>query len=315
MGVDIVSNRCKDNNKNFKAGFVALVGKPNVGKSSIINAILQEKALAVSQKPQTTRNAIRCIYTTDNEQIVFVDTPGIHTAKHDLGKYMRQEAIETLNQADLVCLVVEAGSYAVSNREENIIELLVPINVPKILIVNKVDILHDINFYKKTAKLYNAKIVFSEIIPFSAKEGYNLEGLVTKISSYLPAQPIIYEKDMLMDTTERFLAAEIIREKILQYTQDEVPHSVAVLVDEFKSPIEYPERKTAKIRATIIVDRDGQKGIIIGKKGSMLKDIGSAARIDLEKKFAYPVYLDLWVKVKPGWRQSIDELRRLGYVF
>lgn len=308
-----MDNNSVQKNKQFKTGFVALIGMPNVGKSSIINAMLEEKAVAVTHKPQTTRDAIRCIYTSEKEQIIFVDTPGVHSPEHSLGKYMLQEALDTLNQVDLICFVVDALSSKINPKEEMIIETLSSVKVPVVLVVNKIDKLKNIDLCARVSKLYSDRLYFKDIVPISALKNDNLDKLIEKINAYLPAQPCIYDKEMLMDTTERFLAAEIIREKILVYTEDEVPHSVAVLIEEFKNPVEYPELKVAKIRATIIVDRAGQKGIIIGKKGSKLKEIGSAARIDLVKKFGYPIYLELWVKVKPGWKKSVDELRRLGY--
>ena len=302
-------------NNGFRSGYVALLGRPNVGKSSIINALLKEKVAAVSPKPQTTRNAVRCIYTTKNEQIVFVDTPGIHKPQHALGDFMMQEASDALAEVDAVCFVVDAGDRSIGDKEQMIIDTLSGMNVPVVLAVNKVDKLSDPENYLKAAKLYEEKIKLAAIVPVSAKTGQNLDLLAQKISMLLPEQPAIYPEDMLMDSTERFLAAEVIREKIFLFTEEEVPHGVAVVVEEFKSPEEYPELKVCDIRATIIVERPGQKGIIIGKSGSKLKIIGSAARKDLEEKFGYPVYLQLWVKVKPGWRKSPEELRRLGYSF
>jgi GTP-binding protein Era len=302
-------------NNGFRSGYVALLGRPNVGKSSIINALLKEKVAAVSPKPQTTRNAVRCIYTTKNEQIVFVDTPGIHKPQHALGDFMMQEASDALAEVDAVCFVVDAGDRSIGDKEQMIIDTLSGMNVPVVLAVNKVDKLSDPENYLKAAKLYEEKIKLAAIVPVSAKTGQNLDLLAQKISMLLPEQPAIYPEDMLMDSTERFLAAEVIREKIFLFTEEEVPHGVAVVVEEFKSPEEYPELKVCEIRATIIVERPGQKGIIIGKSGSKLKIIGSAARKDLEEKFGYPVYLQLWVKVKPGWRKSPEELRRLGYSF
>ena len=302
-------------NNGFRSGYVALLGRPNVGKSSIINALLKEKVAAVSPKPQTTRNAVRCIYTTKNEQIVFVDTPGIHKPQHALGDFMMQEASDALAEVDAVCFVVDAGDRSIGDKEQMIIDTLSGMHVPVVLAVNKVDKLSDPENYLKAAKLYEEKIKLAAIVPVSAKTGENLDLLAQKISVLLPEQPAIYPEDMLMDSTERFLAAEVIREKIFLFTEEEVPHGVAVVVEEFKSPEEYPELKVCEIRATIIVERPGQKGIIIGKSGSKLKIIGSAARKDLEEKFGYPVYLQLWVKVKPGWRKSPEELRRLGYSF
>ena len=246
---------------------------------------------------------------------MFVDTPGIHKPQHALGDFMMQEVSEALSQVDAVCFVIDAGDRSISDKEQMILDVLSEINLPVILAVNKIDKLSEPENYLKAAGLYDKKIDFAAIVPISAKTGMNLGLLAEKISALLPEQPAVYPEDMLMDSTERFLAAEVIREKIFIYTEEEVPHGVAVIVEEFKSPDEFPELKVCDIRATIIVDRPGQKGIIIGKSGAKLKTIGSAARKDLEKKFGYPVFLQLWVKVKPGWKKSPEELRRLGYSF
>lgn len=305
----------RDEKEAYRCGFVALVGRPNVGKSSIINTLLKEKVAAVSSKPQTTRNAIRCILTTEKEQIIFVDTPGIHKPKHILGDFMVGEAARALSQVDLICFVVEAGDRSIGEKEEIILEILSKCSVPVVLAVNKTDKLSDRELFWKTAEIYESRISPAAIVPISAKKGTNMDVLIETLSGMLPMQPPIYPADMLMDTTERFLAAEVIREKVLNFTDQEVPHGTAVVIEEFKNPEEYPELKTCEIRATIIVDREGQKGIIIGKGGAKLKMIGMAARKDLEEKFGYPIYLQLWVKVKPGWRKSQEELRRLGYTF
>lgn len=299
--------------EHYKSGFVALLGRPNVGKSSIINALLGEKVAAVSPKPQTTRNAVRCIYTTDREQIIFVDTPGIHTPKHALGDFMMKEAEEALMQVDAICYVVEAQDRAVSEKDRVILAALANVKLPIVLAVNKTDKLGNAADYMKSAEVYAKQITPAAVVPVSAAEKRGLEELASAISAVLPEQPAIYPEDMLMDSTERFLASEVIREKIFRHTDEEVPHGVAVVIDEFKSPDEYPELKVCTIRATIVVDRPGQKGIIIGKNGAMLKQIGSEARAELEEKFGYKVFLQLWVKVRPGWRKSPEELRRLGY--
>ena len=291
---------------DFRCGFAALLGRPNVGKSSIINALLKEKVAAVSPKPQTTRNAVRCIYTTASEQIVFVDTPGLPAPKHALGGFMLKEAEEALLSVDVVCYVVEAQDRAVGEKDGIILKMLASLSRPVVLAVNKIDKLARAEDYKKFIKP-------AAVAPLSANKGTGLEELAAAISALLPRQPAIYPEDMLMDSTERFLASEVIREKILRHTDEEVPHSVAVLIDEFKSPDEYPGEKLCTIRATVIVERSGQKGIIIGKNGTMLKQIGSEARRELEERLGYKLFLQLWVKVKPGWRKSPEELRRLGY--
>ena len=298
----------------YRCGFVALLGRPNVGKSSLINTLLKEKVAAVSSKPQTTRNAIRCIMTTAKEQIIFVDTPGIHKPKNVLGDFMLNEAEKALSQVDLICFVVEAGDSRIREEEDLIMEILSKCGLPVVLAVNKVDKLADPELFWKTVEMYETRIMPAAVVPISAKR-YEYSVFIDTLSKMLPIQPPIYPADMLMDTTERFLAAEVIREKILKFTDQEVPHGTAVVVEEFRSPEEYPELKTCEIRATIVVDREGQKAIIIGRGGAKLKTIGMAARKDLEEKFGYPIYLQLWVKVKPGWRKSQEELRRLGYSF
>lgn len=305
----------ENNSTKFKAGFVALIGRPNVGKSSLVNALIGEKVAAVSPKPQTTRNAIRCIFTSKKRQIIFVDTPGIHKPQHALGEYMIQEASDVLSQVDAICYLVEAGDRSVGDKDKMILETLTEQRLPVILIINKVDTLSDKDQYKKAEALYRKYISPVAVVAISALKKINLELLAETVGEYLPEQPCIYPEDMIMDSTERFLAAEIIREKIFCNTDEEVPHGVAVVIDEFKTPDEFPELKTAVIRATVVVDRPGQKGIIIGKAGSMLKKIGSEARKDLEEKFGYPIFLQIWVKVKPGWKKSEEELRRLGYSF
>lgn len=297
----------------YKSGFVALLGRPNVGKSSIINALLGEKVAAVSPKPQTTRNAVRCIYTTEKEQIVFVDTPGIHRPQHALGDFMMKEAEDALAQVDAVCYVVEAQDRTVSAKDRVIIDALSGTRLPVVLAVNKTDKLARVRDYEKCAETYGNYLTLSAAVPVSATEKRGLGELAAAIAALLPSQPAIYPEDMLMDSTERFLASEVIREKIFRHTEEEVPHGAAVIIDEFKSPDEFPDRKVCTIRATVVVDRPGQKGIIIGKNGSMLKTVGSEARAELEEKFGCKVFLQLWVKVRPGWRKSPDELRRLGY--
>ncbi len=301
--------------KPVHCGFVALLGRPNVGKSSLINALLREKVAAVSPKAQTTRNAVRCILTDDTKQIIFVDTPGMHIPKHALGEFMLHEITESLMCVDAVCFVVEAGDRTIGSKEKMIADMLAQMNIPIVMALNKTDLLDKTELYKKTAEIYEKALKPSAIIPVSAATGDNLTLLADEIAKVLPVQEPVYPPDMLMDSTEKFLAAEVIREKVFRLTDEEVPHSVAVVIDEYKTPDEFPKLKTARISATIIVDRAGQKGIIIGRQGSKLKEIGSAARKELEERTGCPVFLQLWVKVKPNWRKSEDELRRLGYSF
>lgn len=301
--------------EKFKCGHVALLGRPNVGKSSLVNAMIKEKVAAVSPVAQTTRNAVRCILTGNDRQIVFVDTPGVHKPEHALGAFMEREAEDSLGQVDAICFVVEASSRSIGAKERAITEMLKAVKVPVILVINKIDTLRDVEMCRQTAEIYKKTMKIDAVVPVSALRGTNLSMLSDVITGFLPYNPPEYPEDMIMDSTERFLAAEVIREKIFRSTREEVPHGTAVLVEEYRTPDEFPELKTCRIRATIIVDRQGQKGIIIGKGGSMLKTIGAEAREELEKRTGYPVFLQLWVKVKPGWRKNPDELRRLGYSF
>ncbi len=308
-----MKNKNQNDILNFKAGFVAILGRPNVGKSSYINALLEEHILAVSEKPQTTRNSLRCIYTDATKQIVFVDTPGIHVPKHALGEFMIKEAEDALSCVDAVCYVVEATDRSISEKDKMIISALKEMNCPVILLINKADKLTKIADWQKVVEIYKTELNIKDSICVSAKNEIGIKESAEVIAKFLPNQPAIYPSDMLMDSTERFLVAEIIRESIFTHTREEVPHNVAVIIDEFKSPDEY-DVKIASIRATIIVARPGQKAIIIGHGGSMLKDIGTDAREKLEKQLGYKIFLSLWVKVKPDWQKKIEELRHLGYV-
>lgn len=299
---------------SFRSGYVSLVGRPNVGKSSLINALLREKVAAVSSKPQTTRNAVRCILTTDEGQIVFVDTPGLHTPKHALGHYMMKEANDAMDSVDVVCFVVEA-ERGLDPASEAILDRLLG-RIPIVLVLNKIDRLKGKRgeaIFWKAMESIGDRIRPAAVVPVSAKEGTNLDVLRDELIKLLPEGEPIYPEDVLMDTTERFLAEEIIREKIFEVTEQEVPHSVAVIVESFRSPDEYPDMKTAEIRADIVVERPGQKGILIGGGGSKLKEIGSAARLEMEERFGYPIYLQLWVKVRPDWRKTANGIARMGY--
>ncbi|MDR1472922.1 MAG: GTPase Era [Synergistaceae bacterium] len=295
-----------------RAGFVALVGRPNVGKSSIVNAMLREKVAAVSSKPQTTRNAVRCVLTEGEYQMVIVDTPGLHKPRHELGEFMVREAEGAMERVDIICFVTEAGRR-MGPEEEEIVCRIARLGVPVVLAANKVDRLRDKECFWRNIGGIAEKLRPAALVPLSAKDGTNLDVLEEELSRLLPDGDFIYPEDVLMDATERFLAEEIIREKIFESTEQEVPHSVAVVAEEFKSPDEYPEMRRIEIRANIIVERAGQKGIVIGERGAMLKSIGSAARLEMEARFGHPVFLQLWVKVKPGWRRSRLEMERAGY--
>ncbi|MDR1916440.1 MAG: GTPase Era [Synergistaceae bacterium] len=302
----------KNEASSRRSGFITLVGRPNVGKSSIINALLREKVAAVSSKPQTTRRSVRCILSTDEYQMVIVDTPGLHEPRHELGEFMMREAESAMERVDAICFVTEAGKR-MGAEEDEIARRIARLGIPVALIVNKVDRLRDKEDFWRYLGDITDILKPAALVPLSAKEGINLDVLRHELSRLLPEGDFIYPEDVLMDTTERFLAEEIIREKIFELTEQEVPHSVAVVVEEFKSPDEYPELKRMEIRANIIVERAGQKGIVIGERGAKLKSIGTDSRLEMERRFGYPIFLQLWVKVKPGWRKSKLEMERVGY--
>lgn len=297
----------------YRSGVVSVVGRPNVGKSSLINAFLRCKATIVSSKPQTTRDNIRCILNSEKGQIVFLDTPGIHKPLHKLGESLVKRAGESLMDSDLVLYVVEASDCGITPQDRHIVHMLKDIPTPVVMAINKADLLGS-----KKAKLlplmdsYRKALNPKDLWPLSAKFKINLEGLLDLIYSWLPEGPPIYEEDVWIDRPSRFLAEELIREKILAFTDQEVPHSAAVEIQEYKSKDEY-ERPDTYIKAFIYVERDGQKAIILGSKGDRIKRIGTEARKGLEELLGGKVYLDLWVKVKKDWRNSDSELRRLGY--
>lgn len=294
----------------LKSGFVTIIGRPNVGKSTLMNHLIGQKIAITSKKPQTTRNRIQTVYTdTDKGQIVFLDTPGIHQAKNKLGEYMVNVAESTLKDVDVILWLVEPSNY-IGAGEQHIIKQLDKANLPVILIINKIDtvekekVLEYIDTYRK---VYD----FDEIIPVSALRGNNLEDVIDTIFKYLPYGPMFYDEDTVTDQPERQIVAEIIREKSLHALDEEVPHGIAVTVESMK------KRKGPKgiidIEATIICERDSHKGIIIGKGGAMLKKIGSNARYEIERMLDSKVNLRLWVKVKKDWRDSDSLMKNFGY--
>lgn len=292
--------------KEFRSGFVSVIGRPNAGKSTLLNHLLGQKVLIMSDKPQTTRNRIQCILTEDRGQIVFLDTPGIHKPKHKLGEYMVGAAKESMREVDVICYMVDlASDYGPG--EEYIIEMLKHTKTPIVLVLNKVDLLGKEQLMHKVQQ-FSGLADFKAIVPISAKTGENTDELLNVIFNLLPKGPMYYPEDEVTDQPERFIMAELVREKVLQLTRDEVPHSIAVVIEEVE------EKKTlVKVRALIIVERDSQKGIIIGAKGKQLKEIGSLARQDIEALLGSPVFLELWVKVKKDWRNRADSLRNYGY--
>lgn len=291
---------------NFRSGFVTVIGRPNAGKSTLLNQLLGQKVLIMSDKPQTTRNRIRCILTEERGQIIFLDTPGIHKPKHKLGEYMVETAKDTLSEVDIVLYLVDAAAEF-GGGEEYILEMLRQTKTPRILGLNKIDLISKERLVG-VIRQYSELGDFQDIIPLSAKTGENREELLKVLFAQLPQGPLYYPEDEVTDQPERFIVAELIREKVLQLTREEIPHSLAVVVEEME------EKKTlVKIRALIVVERDSQKGIIIGQGGKMLKEVGRLARIDIENFLGGKVFLELWVKVKKDWRNRQDTLRQLGY--
>ena len=294
--------------EKFFSGFVSLVGRPNVGKSTLMNRLIGEKIAIISNKPQTTRHKIQSILTKDNYQIVFIDTPGIHRPRHKLGEYMVKSAETTLNEVDAVLMLIEPADRVLES-DRLIIEKLARVKSPVILVINKVDTADKERVFKvidNYRQLYN----FSEIVPISALEGTNTDELLETIKKYLPEGPQYFPADMITDQPERQIASEIIREKALRLMQEEIPHGIAVEISEMKKR---PEGNLVDVRATIYCEKDSHKGIIIGKHGAMLKKIGSNARTDIERLLGSPIYLELWVKVKKDWRDSDFLLKNFGY--
>ncbi|WP_227767499.1 GTPase Era [Zhaonella formicivorans] len=293
--------------ENFRSGFVAIIGRPNVGKSTLLNRVLGQKVAIMSDKPQTTRNKIRGVYTAENVQIVFLDTPGIHKPKHKLGEYMVETALHTLREVDAVLYVVDVtAEYGAG--EEYVLKALSQVDTPVILALNKIDLL-DKNKLLALIAEYSHRFDFAAIVPVSAASGENVERLLQVLAQYLPEGPQYYPPEMVTDQPERLVIAELIREKVLHLTREEVPHSVAVQIE----TIEQRGTGGIYVGAVIYVERDSQKGIIIGKKGQMLKSIGQLAREDIEALLGSKTYLELWVKVRPDWRRREADLRNFGY--
>ena len=289
-----------------KTAFIAIVGRPNVGKSTLLNAILGEKIAIVSSKPQTTRNRITGIYTKDDAQYVFLDTPGMHRPKNSLGEFMVRTAEGSMKDADAVVLVVDTGKE-ITSVEQNVINYLKKSGVPAILALNKID-MYDREVLAETITKYAALHEFCAFVPMSAKKGKNVDELMGECSKFLVESDWFFPEDMITDQPERQIVAEIIREKILRTLNKEIPHGTAVVIEEFKD-----EGTLISIRAEIFCEKASHKGIIVGKHGDSLKLIGTYAREDLEKLFGVKVYLNLWVKVKENWRESARTVSNFGY--
>ena len=294
-------------NQEFHSGFVALIGRPNVGKSTLLNYIVGQKVAIMSNVAQTTRNKIQGIYTTKNAQIVFIDTPGVHKPKTKLGDFMERSTMSALSEVDAVLYVVAADEKR-GPGDDFIINHLKDINQPIYLVVNKIDTVNP-NELPDIVAQYKDALPFKDIVPVSALQGNNVNTLMNELVQELPVGPQYYPDDQISDHPERFVIAEMIREKVFQLTREEVPHSVAIDVTSIKRE----DNDTVHISANIIVERPGQKGIIIGKKGQMLKKIGQLARQDIEHLLGDHVYLQLWVKVVPGWRDKSAMLKDYGY--
>ncbi|MBO7632062.1 MAG: GTPase Era [Lachnospiraceae bacterium] len=295
--------------KSFKSGFVALVGRPNVGKSTLMNRLIGQKIAITSSKPQTTRNRIQTVYTDERGQIIFLDTPGIHKSKNKLGKFMVETAESTFTDADLILWLVEPTNY-IGAGEQYILEKLKACGTPVILVINKIDTVKKEELLTFIAT-YSKEMDFAEIVPVSALKGENTGHLTDVLFGYLEEGPMYFDEDTVTDQPERQIAAEMIREKALRNLSDEVPHGIAVTIEKMH---ERPGGKLIDIEATIICERDSHKGIIIGKQGAMLKRIGQDARKEIEMMVGCKVNLQLWVKVKKDWRDSDVMLKNYGYV-
>ena len=291
---------------NFHSGFVAILGRPNVGKSTFLNRVVGQKIAIMSDKAQTTRNKIQGIYTEDDAQIVFIDTPGIHKPHSRLGDFMVESALSTLNEVDAVLFMVNATQKR--GRDDFIIERLKNVKKPIYLVINKIDQIHPDKLLQIMDD-YRNTLDYAEVFPISALEGNNCPELIESLVNTLPEGPQYYPADQITDHPERFIAGELIREKVLELTREEVPHSVAVVVDR----IHREDDEKVLVQATIVVERNSQKGIIIGKGGKMLKQIGVKARKDIELMLGDKVYLELWVKVQPNWKDRQVDLQALGY--
>lgn len=296
------------NEQTFKSGFISIIGRPNVGKSTFLNRVIGQKIAIMSDKAQTTRNKVQGVLTTNEAQMIFIDTPGIHKPKHKLGDFMMKIAINTLREVDLVLFMINA-TEGFGRGDEFIIEKLQGLSTPVYLVINKIDQIQPDELFPLIEE-YKEKYDFTEVIPISALEGNNVERLLEQIHEQLPTGPQYYPADQITDHPERFIVSELIREKALHLTREEIPHSIAVLIDKMEQK---PNKNMVHVMATIIVERNSQKGIVIGKQGAMLKEIGQRARLDIENLLGTKVYLELWVKVQKDWRNKPSQIRDFGF--
>lgn len=294
--------------KGYKSGFISIIGRPNVGKSTFLNRVIGQKIAIMSDKPQTTRNKVQGVLTLNDAQMIFIDTPGIHKPKHKLGDFMVKVATNTLKEVDLILFMINA-TEGYGRGDEFIIEKLKNVNTPVFLVVNKIDAVHPDELLPLIEK-YQALYPFAAVVPISALQGNNVETLLDQIKEHLPEGPQYYPADQVTDHPERFIISELIREKVLHLTREEIPHSIAVVIDSIKK---MEKGDTINVMATIVVERDSQKGIVIGKQGKMLKEVGSRARVDIENLLGSKVFLELWVKVQKDWRNKASQLRDYGF--
>lgn len=294
---------------SFKSGFVTIVGRPNVGKSTLSNRLAGEKISIISSKPQTTRNTIKTIINSQDDQIIFIDTPGIHKPKNKLGEYMVNIAVNTLNEVDIVLFLVEAADEKPGTGDMFIMDELKKLKTPVILIMNKIDLIKKEQLFARIGQ-FTSTMDFKSVIPISALNNEGTDIVINEIRKLLPEGPKYFPDDIITDQPEKMIAAEMIREKILELVQEEVPHGTGVEVVSFK---ERTGKNIIDIEANIYCERETHKGILIGKEGKMLKSIGSLARVDIENLLGTKVFLQLWVKVKPDWRNSDNMLKTLGY--
>ncbi|PTK53313.1 GTPase Era [Staphylococcus haemolyticus] len=291
-----------------KSGFVSIIGRPNVGKSTFMNRVIGHKIAIMSDKAQTTRNKIQGVMTRNDAQIIFLDTPGIHKPKHKLGDYMMRVAKNTLSEIDAIMFMVNVNEE-IGRGDEYIMEMLKNVKTPVFLVLNKIDLVHPDALMPRIEQ-YQKYMDFTEIVPISALEGLNVDHFIDVLKTYLPGGPKYYPDDQISDHPEQFVVSEIIREKILHLTSEEIPHAIGVNVDRMIK--ENDER--VRVEATIFVERDSQKGIVIGKGGKKLKEVGKRARHDIEMLLGSKVYLELWVKVQKDWRNKVNFIRQMGYI-
>lgn len=291
-----------------KSGFVTIIGRPNVGKSTFVNRVIGHKIAIMSDKAQTTRNKIQGVMTQEDAQIIFLDTPGIHKPKHKLGDYMMRVATNTLSEIDAIMFMVNVNED-IGRGDEYIMEMLKSVKTPVFLVLNKIDLVHPDELMPRIEK-YKKYMNFTEIVPISALEGLNVEHFINVIKTYLPEGPKYYPDNQISDHPEQFVVSELIREKILHLTNEEIPHAIGVNVDRMIKE----DEERVRIEATIFVERDSQKGIVIGKGGKKLKEVGKRARQDIEGLLGSKVYLELWVKVQKDWRNKVNFIRQMGYL-